>query len=224
MRHADIKLTFEILNGHLECRSPAENIINNDLRVGLSIDRNASFERQRFPSGVEVVDEDNENNRAIDWAEGHHKICVFGAAWPGERQFGLRAFGNADLVVSRYCVHEPSPGGASKGVSYGLIAARDRHSDGLSDGVQGYVVDAKAPYEVINICDIFLMGFRGQEWFGEPRTIVHLLDVAKLHKFGDGLFDDGCFSRSEGGVFTSDGARIACVDFALIVFDGDSNA
>ncbi len=53
---------------------------------------------------------------------------------------------------------------------------------------------------------------------------MHLLDVAKFHQFCYGLLNKGCFPWSKSGIFASNGACIARVYFAFIVFDRDCNA
>ena len=40
------------------------------------------------------------------------------------------------------------------------VAPRDRVSNNTRDAVQGYVIHAEAPNEVVNVCDMLLMEFR----------------------------------------------------------------
>jgi hypothetical protein len=77
------------------------------------------------------------------------------------------------------------------------------------------------PNKVIDIADILLVWFRGQEFFEEPPAIVDLADVAELCKQRDAVAHDGDFTRAVVDLLDADGASITCANQADAVFNWD---
>ena len=50
----------------------------------------------------------------------------------------------------------------------GVITMWDGVCERFGDSVEGSVVDAPSPNEVVNVVNMFLVGLRGEESFGEP--------------------------------------------------------
>ncbi len=60
--------------------------------------------------------------------------------------------------------------------------------DGMSYAIQWNVVDTEAPNKVINVFNMFLVGFWCKEGLEQPAPVHDLSDVAYLGKRGDAFF------------------------------------
>jgi hypothetical protein len=101
------------------------------------------------------------------------------------------------------------------------IALRFQIYNGARDLVQQNIINAKLPYKVSNIADVFLMGFWCKEGFQLPLAIVHLTDVANFLQHHDTLAHNRSLARPIVDLFNADGAHSASVDNALVILDGD---
>ena len=71
-------LALEILTGKFKSRGPAEDDVNNDCSIFLSVNTDATRRRDLFPSLVHAVDKYDEDNWTVDWPEGHGIVVEFG--------------------------------------------------------------------------------------------------------------------------------------------------
>ena len=72
-------------------------------------------------------------------------------------------FADVDLVIPRPGVegYEVQSAIAIAKILDGIVAARDRVCKGESDCMQFAIADTHSPYKLIDIRDVFLVGFRG---------------------------------------------------------------
>ena len=85
----DLKLTLKVLHNNIKSWGPAEDIINDYSCVAGFVEDDASGAGKFLPCCIHVMDEDNEDDRSIDRAKGHHQIGVFRAIGASKSQFGL---------------------------------------------------------------------------------------------------------------------------------------
>jgi hypothetical protein len=72
------------LNEGIKRLCPAENIIDNDLCVERVVDQETAFDGKCLPSGIKVMDKDDEDDWPINWSEWHNFPSIFGAIWAGK--------------------------------------------------------------------------------------------------------------------------------------------
>jgi hypothetical protein len=84
---ADTKLTLHVKQGKLDCRSPAEYVVDDDPRISVVVDRDADLASQLYPSTAHVVNEHDKGVWAVDWAERHDIVTPFGSMGPANASF-----------------------------------------------------------------------------------------------------------------------------------------
>ena len=103
---------------------------------------------------------------------------------PWRREFDDNPEGRPTSNTSRLCRSE----------EYGRIAPGYGVWNDACDLIQGDIVDAEAPNEVLDVRDAFLMGLWRKESFELPFAIVDLPDVAELLECGNGFDHDRDFA------------------------------
>jgi hypothetical protein len=176
---------------------------------------------QILPHTVEVVDEGNERGWVVNWVKRHDVICPFCGIRSSKRELVLGAWRDANLVVSRWCIPQPYPLTVAKSKVDCRIAAQYRIYNGVRDLVQRNIIEAKLPYKVSNIADVFLMGFWCKEGFKLPLAVVHLMDVANFFQRRNTLAHNRSLARPVVDLFNADTVRSASVNNALVILDGD---
>mmetsp|Transcript_11079 Transcript_11079/g.23659 ORF Transcript_11079/g.23659 Transcript_11079/m.23659 type:complete len:125 (+) Transcript_11079:314-688(+) len=104
------------------------------------------------------------------------------------------------------------------------VAARNRIGSNPSDLIEGDVVDAEAPNEILNRRDVLLMGFRGEQGFEQPRASENLSDVTKFRERSDCFLHDWSFSGAIVDLFNADRPGGACVNYAFVILHGHEEA
>ena len=101
--------------------------------------------------------------RGIAGSKGEDGEAVFAVVWGKEGQFLLVALADMKLMVSRAGVEgdEVQSAIAIPQILNGVIAARDGICKRKGHCIEFAIADAHTPNEVIDIRDVFLVGFRG---------------------------------------------------------------
>ena len=86
------------------------------------------------------------------------------------------------------------------------------------------VIYAKSPDEVINVGDMFLMGFRGKESFELPLAVMDLANMTELFEGGDAFAHDRNLTWSVMNFLDRNGSCCTCVDDTAVVLDRDELA
>ena len=109
-----------------------------------------------------------------------------------------------DLVVAGFSVNADKVEAAVRVAKLfdGIVAASDGVSEGLGDGVQWSVVDAKAPDKIGNVGDVLLMRFGGKNDFRTPRAGA-LADPVVVGEGVELLHHDGRFVDTVIGGLTA---------------------
>jgi len=68
----DLKLALKVLHSNVKSRCPAENVIDNDSSVAGLVKDDDARASNLLPSRIHVIDENDEDYRSVDGAEGHH--------------------------------------------------------------------------------------------------------------------------------------------------------
>ena len=89
--------------------------------------------------------------------------------------------------------------------------------------IQRDIFDAKAPDEVLDVSDVFLMGLGGKEGFEEPLTIMDLANLSHLLEGGNTLFHDWNFPLAIVDLLNGDGGSASSVNDTLVVSHGDNS-
>ncbi len=90
--------------------------------------------------------------------------------------------------------------------------------------IQRDIVYAKAPDEVLDVSDVFLMGLGGKEGFEEPLTIVNLRNLSHLLEGSNTLFHDWYFRLAIADLLNGDGGSTSSVNDTLVMSHGDKSA
>ena len=170
------------------------------------------------------MDEGDEGGRAVHRPEWHDIVRPLRGVGAGEGELCLRAFSNADLVIALWSVPHPVPEGRAEGEVDSRVATGDDVCDYPCDLIEGDVVDAKSPDEVRNVCDVFLMRFRGKEGFELPLAIMDLANVAQRFEGGDAFAHDRNFSWAVMNLLDRNGSCGTCIDDTAVVLDRDELA
>ena len=114
--------------------------------------------------------EDGVASRSIDWPKWHDVEGVEGAIGAGKAEFLAVGPADTDLVEAGLGINtDPVELAGTRGkVVNGFIAAGNGEAVHKGDRVEAAVRDAEAPDEVVDVCDMFLMWFRGKDNHGEP--------------------------------------------------------
>ncbi len=91
----------------------------------------------------------------------------------------------------------------------------------MRDLVQRNIINAKLPYKVSNIADVFLIGFWRKEGFKLPLAVMHLTDVANFFQCHNTLAHNMSLVRPVVDLFNADRAHSASVNNAPVILDGD---
>ena len=124
-------------------------------------------------------------------------------------------------MVSRWCVKQPQELTIPKFDKDSGVAAWNWVGDNASHRVQRLVVYTEAPDKFVDVADMFLMRFGGQNALKKPAPVVNLRDVAHLLEASDCLAHDREFLGAISNILDGDGRCITSVDDALVIFDGD---
>ena len=127
-------------------------------------------------------------------------------------------------MVAGRSVEQPQISGQAKGHVYSGVAPRDGVGNRPRDLIQRNIINTKPPHEVVDVADVFLMRFWGQECLEEPFAVVDLTDVAKLCKGRNALAHNRDLAWSVMDLLNTDGAGTTRVNDALVVLDRKKQA
>ena len=105
------------------------------------------------------MDEINEGCWLICWSKGHNCVSPLNCVHSLKSKFFLTRFFYSQLMIPHRCIKHPQPQPIAKLVKDRRITSWDGVRNQKSDTVQGDVIDAEAPDEVLNIVDRFLVWF-----------------------------------------------------------------
>ena len=94
----------------------------------------------------------------------------------------------------------------------GVVASWDGVQKWFGDGIEGTVIDAPSPNKFVNVVNVLLVGFGGEEAFGKPCSTKKGPDVFIAKQGVDVFLDDGAFVDAAVGLATSDGWGGTCVN------------
>jgi hypothetical protein len=127
-------------------------------------------------------------------------------------------------MIALLCVPHPVPEGRAEGEVDCGVAMGDDVCMYTCDLIKRDVIDAKSPDEVLNIGDMFLMGFRGEESLELPLAIMDLANVTKLFKGGDAFAHDWDLPWTIMYLLDRDGFCCARINDTAVVLDRDKLA
>ncbi len=224
MEWADAELTLHIYMSHDESLGPAHNVVNNDGRVQVVVDDQAEGTSNILPCPVQVVDEGYEGGWTVDWPKRHNIICPLRSIWAGKDQLFLRTLSNAKLMIALWCVPHSVPEGRAEGEVDCGVATGDDVCVYSCDLIERDVIDAKSPDEVINIGDMFLMGFWGKESLELPLAVMDLANVTKHFKGSDAFAHDWNLPWTIMYLLDRDGSCCTRINDTAVVLDRDELA
>ena len=101
------------------------------------------------------------------------------------------------------------------------VAAWYRVGNWSRNLIQRDIIDAEPPHELLDGCDMLLMGLWREKCLEEPLAIVDLADVVEFCQISDALPHDWDFAGSVMNFLDSDWLRRPSVDNASIILYGD---
>ena len=93
--------------------------------------------------------------------------------------------------------------------------------DLVRDLVQRYVIYTEPPHKVVDIADMFLVGFQCKKGFKQPFAVVDLTNMAQLLEGCNALAHNWSLAWPIVDFLHADWARLASVDNTLVIFEGD---
>jgi hypothetical protein len=160
--------------------SPAHNIIDDDLCDSILVKLNTTLLGQFLPHIVNVVDEINEGCGPICWFKRHNSVGPLDHVNPLKSKFFLTRLCHSQLMVPHRRIEHPHPCPSAKHVEDCGITSRDGVCNLKSYAIERDVVHAETPDEVLNVVDVFLMGFCSEECLEQPQSICDLNYVTNL--------------------------------------------
>ncbi len=221
---ADAELTLHMYESHDESLGPAHDVVIDDGPVQVVIDDQAKGMSKILPCPVQVVDEGCEGGWAVDWPKWHNIICPLRSIWAGKGQLFLRTLSDANLMIALWCIPHPVPEGRTKGEVDCGVTTGDDVCVYWCDLIERDVIDAKSPDKVINIGDMFLMGFRGKESLELPLTVMDLANVTKRFKGGNAFAHDWNLPLTIMYLLEGDGSCCTRINDTAVVLDRDKLA
>ena len=89
MGQIDLKLAGHISHSYVKGRNPAKDVINNNGSASLRIKNNSAIVCKVLPSGVKVMDEHSENDRAVNRTKRHDSVGILGTIRARKSQLDL---------------------------------------------------------------------------------------------------------------------------------------
>ena len=161
----DAELALHIEQCFPQCRCPTQDVVNDDVSVEILVDGETTGPGKVLPRRIHVVDECDESGRAVDWAKRHDVVRPLGGIWTSKCECCLQGWCNRNLVITRRSVEQPKKPRQSKGHIYSGVTSWDGVCDWMCDLIQRDIINTKAPYEIKDVADVFLMRFGSQEGF-----------------------------------------------------------
>jgi hypothetical protein len=107
---------------------------------------------------------------------------------------------------------------------HGQIATWDGVSKGACDLIQWDVVYTKAPYKIIYVTNVLLMGLRCKQCLKQPFAVVNLMNMPKFLERGNALPHNRDLSRPVMYLLDANQAGAPSINGAFVVLDGDKES
>ncbi len=111
---------------------------------------------------IKIIDHTDECSRSVGWAERHDGVSPLNGVRSLECKFLLAGEFDSKLMVSRRCVKQPQELTIPKFNKDCGVAAWNWVGNDASHRVQRMVVYTEAPDKFVDVADMFLMKFGGQ--------------------------------------------------------------
>lgn len=132
------------------------------------------------------------NSRSVHGSKRHDSPRDFGTVGEVKGKFLLVAKGNSNLVVTGFGIdaNPKQSTGPSTKVVEGIVATRDGKSERFSDRVEATIGDTETPDEIVDVGNMFLMGFWSENDDGTPTALSTRADPIVGEEGFDLLGDD----------------------------------
>ncbi len=127
-------------------------------------------------------------------------------------------------MISRGSVKEPKPAPIAKFDKYSGIAPGNGVRDDSHGQVQRHVVHAEPSHKIVDVTNVFLVGFGGKNSLEEPSAIMDLLNMAHFLKCCYGPAHDWNFFWSVVNLLHSDGSGVAGINDTFVVANRNKDA
>jgi hypothetical protein len=161
----DDQLTFHVDKSELNLFSPADNIINNDLRVGVIINFHTFLLCKLLLDAVDVMDKIDESCWPIGGSEWHKCKLPLDCVNTLECKLLLTLRGYCQLMISHRRMEHPTPPSLLRLIMNSQIAAWNWVCDELGDGIEWNEIHTEAPDKFINTVNVLLVWLRCKERF-----------------------------------------------------------
>ena len=147
---------------------PHETVVNNLFAVNFlgTVGKTGAEKLVRF--FADLAHDGCVNGWGIDGTEGHDLECVLEPVGGKEGELFSVRFEDGNLVEARLGVETDEENFAARSIAKvikGVVATGNGEQERKSDSIKRTVIDAKAPNEVIDVIDMFLVGFGSEEAF-----------------------------------------------------------
>jgi hypothetical protein len=90
-------------------------------------------------------------------------------------------------------------------------------SNNASDRIEGNIINAKLPYEVVDVANVFLVRLWGKNCLKKPMLIVNLVNVSYFLQGRNGSLHYSNLLGSILDLFHCDGVGVASIKNALVI-------
>ena len=187
---AHYELASDICKRKVFFACPANDVINDDTSIRCIANWHTQRDGKRFPNAIDIMDERYKCGWPIGWSKRHDVVCPLYSVNPLKCEFLLTRLRNSELVISHRRVIHPYVFAHTEFDENRGIAPRNGVGDNPRDAVQGRIIDTETPNEIINIRNMFLMGFRREYCLKKPTTIRDLMYVSNLGESRDAFTHD----------------------------------
>ena len=172
---------------------------------------------QGVPFSREVLHHASIKSGGVCRPEGHDFERVLSMVWCKEGKFLPIFLFHSDLVVSLLRVDSDKEDSRTANVEDVdcVVASRNRVGEWERYSIQSSVRNTHPPYEIVDVCDLFLMGFRGEDNDAPPWPVT-LFDPVVFQEVLDLLHDNLGFVRPVLCLFCTDWLRTAGVDAKFV--------
>jgi hypothetical protein len=170
------------------------------------------------------VNEGNECGGAVNGPKRHNVVIPFGRIRTSKGEFLLKLLLHPNLVIALQGVPHPHPAAVAECEMQGQIAMWDGVSNGACDLIQWEVVYTKAPYKIVYVTNVLLMGLRYKQCLKQPFAAVNLTNMPKFLERGNAPPHDRDLSWPVVYLLDANQACAPGINGAFVVLGGDKES
>jgi hypothetical protein len=223
--HEDVADALEETEQGSKHGGPEEDVVNNNSTAEVSRVVGVARSIKDLPFGLENAHHASIESGSVARTERHHAEAPLLVIGCKEGEFLLVAVADCDLMVASLVVEGDKKETTSRvaEVVDSVVAARNRILKRKSNLIQTAIRDTHTPDELVDVYDMFLMGFGSKDDRGTPGTKTFADPAVGFEDF-ELLHDNLALVRPIMRLLATDGRRGAGVDCEFEIQNWELNA